>query len=141
MTHEELYEGLPKEKAEAWRNEAIDKWGPAVEQSERYLQSLGKEKFDQLKAGFAECWEKLANMSEQDPESPDVQAEIEKHYTYIRQLWGVTDSSDTRMKQYIGLGELYKADARYTTIHGVEHPGFGEFMSQAMQYFAEHNLQ
>ncbi len=42
MSYEELYEGFPKEKAEAWRNEAIEKWGDAVYQSEEYLKGLGK---------------------------------------------------------------------------------------------------
>ena len=43
LNHEELYEGLPKEKAEAWRNEAIEKWGKeTVENSETSLQKMSK---------------------------------------------------------------------------------------------------
>lgn len=141
MTPEELYEGFPREQAEAWRQEALDRWGPAVEDSERYLQSLGKEQFDALKEGFAACWKRLAGMHDRDPESPEVQAEVERHYGFIRQFWGVTDPSDIRKEQYIELGELYKADPRYTTIDGVEQPGLGEFMSQAMQSFARQHLE
>ena len=140
MSHEELYKGIPKEKAQAWRKEAKDKWGSAVDRSEEYLKSLGKQEFDELKAGFAQCWQTLVDMSDGDPESAEVQAEVEKHYHYIRRFWGTAGSPDDQAQQYVGLGELYKADSRYTTIEGKAYPKFGEFMSRAMRYFAKQNL-
>jgi len=109
MTYEELYEGFPKEKAEAYRNEAIDKWGDAVYQSEEHLKDLGKDKFQELQQNFAECWQKLAEMSDGDPESPEVQQEIDRHYHYILEFWGETESAENLQQRYVGLGELYKS--------------------------------
>src|SRR5687768_14923871 len=40
MTNNELYEGLPKEKAESWRQEAIEAYGAeAIERSEKSLRN------------------------------------------------------------------------------------------------------
>ncbi len=80
-------------------------------------------------------------MSDGDPESPEVQEEIDKHYHYIREFWGTAGSEENQAEQYVGLGELYKADCRYTTIDGKEHPGMGEFLSKAMKYYVAQNLK
>jgi len=84
---------------------------------------------------------RLAELRDRDPESPEVQAEVANHYRYIRRFWGTAGSPDNQKQQYVGLGELYEADSRYTTIDGVEQPGFGEFMSKAMRSFAGQHLE
>ena len=91
LSHEELYEGLPKEKAEAWRKEAEEKWGKdAVERSEMQLLTMPRENLAGLKASFADNWKKLASMSQGDPASPEVQEAVRLHYGYIRHFWGTT---------------------------------------------------
>lgn len=138
LKHEELYEGLPKEKAEAWRNEAIEKWGEdTVEQSETSLRKLSKEEFQKLKNNFATNIEKLASMQKEDPESEEVQTEIAKHYDFISTFWGCKPEPEA----YIGLGQLYVNDNRYTKVAGEPNSEFGEFMSRAMSYFVDANLK
>src|SRR5690606_28416220 len=62
MNYEELYDGLPKEQAAAWRKEALEKWPDQVKQSEKVLIGMSKEEFEVLKSGFKENFETLATL-------------------------------------------------------------------------------
>ncbi|MEM1135921.1 MAG: MerR family transcriptional regulator [Bacteroidota bacterium] len=137
LTPEELYEGMPKEKAEAYRNEAMGKWKNEVEKSENHLRNMSKSSLDQLKKDFDKLWRKLATMTKEDPSSQHVQKEIAQHYAFIRQFWGTVHDKDNQAEAYAGLGELYESDSRYTEIDGKARPDFGSFMSKAMKHFSE----
>lgn len=139
---EELYEGLPKEKAEAYRKEAIDKWGSdTVERSENHLRSMSKEELAKLKAEFTEIGQTLASMTHEDPTSEKVQKQIARHYACIRMFWGTTDSPDSQAEAYKGLGQLYVNDERYTMVDGKPNPEFALFLSKAMSHFADAGLK
>ena len=141
MTHEELYEGFPKEQAEAYRQEAAQKWGAdAVEKSENHLRGLGKEAFARLKAESQEIWNTLTGMAGQDPASEAVQEQVARHYAVIRQFWGTAGSPDSQAEAYRGLARLYVQDERYTTIDGQSNPAFAGFMHKAMSHFADNHL-
>lgn len=133
MNYEELYEGLPKEQAAAWRKEALAKWPDQVTHSEQVLVGMGKDEFEKLKNGFKENWETLASLCRQviDPISEPVQREIEKHYRYILQFWG---KPGDQVEAYKGLGELYMADPRYTEVGGA---AFGRFLKQAIDHYCK----
>jgi DNA-binding transcriptional MerR regulator len=142
MTHEELYEGFPREQAEAYRQEAAQKWGAAtVEKSEHYLRGLGKEGFARLKAESQEIWTTLIGMAGQDPTSEAVQRQVARHYAIIRQFWGTAGSADAQAEAYRGLGQLYVHDQRYTVVDDQPNPAFAEFMRQAISHFADNRLQ
>ena len=142
LKDEELYEGLPKEKAAAYRKEAEEKWGKdAVERSENYLRKMSKEELHTLKADFERNWKKLASMVHEDPASPKVQEEVALHYSMIRQFWGTASSPDPQAEAYKGLGELYISDERFTTIDGKANPEFASFMCKAMAHFVETRLK
>ncbi|MFC7522678.1 MerR family transcriptional regulator [Parapedobacter sp. GCM10030251] len=133
MNYEELYEGLPKEQATAWRKEALAKWPDQVTHSEQVLVGMGKDEFEKLKSGFKENWETLAYFCSQgiDPVSEPVQQEIDKHYHYILRFWG---KPGDQVEAYKGLGELYMADPRYTEVGGV---AFGRFLKQAIDHYCK----
>lgn len=133
----DLYEGLPKEQALAWRNEAKAKWPGQVEHAEKQLLTMDKASFQQLQEGFKSNWSRLAAMCHLDPAAAEVQAEIEQHYGYILQFWGKTGNQG---EAYKGLGDLLAADERYTRIDGVVNPLFGRFMQQAIHVYAAANL-
>ncbi|UZR99887.1 MerR family transcriptional regulator [Chondrinema litorale] len=141
LDHEELYEGLPKEKAAAYREEAIKKWGKQVEEVENQLRQLSKTELHKLKADFKAVNEKLASLTEEDPTSEIVQQHVALHYTFIRKFWGTMDSEDKQAKAYVGLGDLYVSDNRYTEINGEPNADFADFMSKAMKYFASTSLK
>ena len=140
--HEKLYEGLPKEKAEAWRREAIDKYGAeAVEKSENHLVNMGKEGFAKLKAEAEEVTKKLVTLMGEDPASAKVQEWVARHYAVIRQFWGTAGSPDLQAEAYKGLGQLYVSDERFTMTDGKPNPEFALFLSKAMAHFSDTRLR
>lgn len=138
LNYEELYEGLPKEQAEAWRKEAKERWPEQVEHAEHELMKLSKADFQALQDGFKANYEKLATMSHLDPTSRVVQAEIANHYRYILRFWG---KPKVEVEAYRGLGDRYADDPRYTQIAGESAEEFGLFLQRAIHHFAEAKLR
>jgi DNA-binding transcriptional MerR regulator len=142
MKHEELYAGLPKETAEAWRSEAIEKYGKeTIERSEKSLLKMTKEDFTRLGSESMRLLETLASMIHENPESSKVQDLIAQHYIVIRKLWGTHGSVEKQAEAYAGLGELYVADERYTMINGKPNVAFADFMKKAMKIYSDNNLR
>jgi DNA-binding transcriptional MerR regulator len=137
MTPEELYEGLPKETAEAYRAEATARWSAEVQRSEEALRAMGKADFGKLKDEMQTTWKALSGMTREDPTSDAVQKRIAQHYALTRAFWGTAGTPDKQAAQYKGLGRLFLDDARYTTIDGTAHPEFGSFLNEAMECFVE----
>ncbi len=132
LKHEELYDGLPKEHAEVYRNEAIEKWGKeTVEKSELQLRKMTRAELDQLKEDFMTLNRQLAAMKDRDPQSQDVQELVAQHYQFIARFWGSTPTAEA----YTGLGDLYVQDERYTMKDGAADPAFAEFLRKAMAHF------
>ena len=102
LTPEDSYAGLPKEKAEAYRKEAMKKWQEQVEESEKQLLKMIKSDLNSLKDTFAANLKKLVSVSNQDPTISAVQEEIARHYQLIRQFWGTADSPDKQAEAYTG---------------------------------------
>lgn len=134
MKDEELYAGLPQEKAEAWRKEAIGKYGEeAVLHSEKSLKSLGKDGFEQLKEESREIWNALAALMTSDPLSEQVQELITRHYKTIEQFWGRIPGAEG----YRGLAQLYLDDERFTMLDGKPNREFAVFLAKAMKHYAD----
>lgn len=139
---EELYEGLAKETAEAYRTEASKKYGKeVVERSEKALGKLTKEQFEALKVELKENASALFTLKDQDPTHMQVQKLIARHYEIIRIFWGTSGSSDKQAEAYKGLGQLYVNDERFTLIEGQSQPEYALFLSKAMAYFADNHLK
>lgn len=138
----ELYEGLSEEKANLYRNEAIDKYGQeTVEKSEKALLKLSKNEIKILKQEQQEIAEKLFAMKDKDYRSEIVQTQIALHYKNIRQFWGTDGSSEPQAEAYAGLGQLYVDDPRFTQIAGELQTTYALFLCKAMKYFAETRLK
>lgn len=135
---EELYEGFDKKQAQAYRKEAIEKYGKeTVLHSEQELMNLGKKGVEQLKTEFNATWQTLFELREEDPESIKVQALIAIHYELTRKFWGTDKNKDSQAEVYKGLGEMYGHDERFVTFEGKPYPDFATFMSKAMSYFVK----
>lgn len=134
LQDEELYEGLSKEQADAYRNEAIEKWGKeTVEKSEFQLKKMSKAELDILKTEFLEIGKQLGESVNEEPTSRKIQSLIAKHYECICKFWGTKPTAEA----YIGLGELYVSDNRYTLQNNISNEAFAPFMSKAMKFYAE----
>jgi DNA-binding transcriptional MerR regulator len=142
ISDEELYEGLSKEKAVAYRNEAIEKYGEdTVKKSENYLKKLTKEEFAKLGMESEDIRKKLFSLMQDGPTNAKVQEQIARHYQSIRAYWGTAGSADSQAEAYRGLGQLYVSDERFTLINNKPNPEFALFMSEAMSYFADKKLK
>lgn len=137
MTHEELYAGLPKEKAEQWQKEAKEKWPQQYAQSEKALLAMSKTDFHQLKDDFNSNLERLANLRNSNPKDSDVQKEIALHYSFIKKFWG---KSGNIGEAYKGLGQLYVDEPSYTQINGKPDKAFAIFMREAMKHYVNEKL-
>lgn len=141
MKPEELYEGLPKEQAAAYRAEAIEKYGnEAVQRSEQTLMNMSKEDVQQLGKEQVAITQALAALIEEDPASEQVQALIARHYANIQAFWGTAGTGDPTADAYRGLGELYVQDERFTLADGKPQPEFARFLRAAMNHFADTKL-
>ncbi|RNL88044.1 MerR family transcriptional regulator [Sinomicrobium pectinilyticum] len=138
MKPEDLYKGLPREQAEIWRKEAMEKWPGQVEHAEKQLLKMDKASFQALQDGFKANTQKLLQLSDRNPADVEVQSEIRKHYGYIMRFWG--SPKTTNAEAYKGLGDLYVQDERYTRVGGKPNPVFAEFLREAMHYFADTEL-
>jgi DNA-binding transcriptional MerR regulator len=137
MTTEELYEGLPKEFVTEYRDEAYKRWNEVVKHSEEAMRHISKADFANLKEEFKQNWHTLSTMTAQDPSSDAVQERILRHYTLTRKFWGTSSAHDKQAAQFIGLGQMYIEDPRFTVIDGTPRPEFAAFLCKAMAYFAE----
>jgi DNA-binding transcriptional MerR regulator len=142
LTNEELYAGFPREQGEAYRKEAIEKYGEqTILRSENKLRQLTKDEFKKLGEEQAAVAKKLRNLMHLPPEHNEVQEQVARHYSIIRVFWGTDGSSDTQAEAYKGLGSLYVADERFTAVDGKPDPEFAKFMNNAMCYFADTKLK
>jgi hypothetical protein len=68
------------------------------------------------------------------PESEAVQNLVRKHFEMVSVFWIPTRSS------YIGLGQMYKEYPDFKTFYVSYHPNLVDFLTKAMQVFAENEL-
>lgn len=141
LNPEDLYHGLKKGTAQQYREEAIKKYGrTSVEKSEHALIDLGKNGFRALVTKQKDNAQKLYSLRNLDPKDEEVQKEMEEHYQIIRQFWA-KDKADAQLAEaYIGLGQLYLSDERFTMIEDQPQPEYTRFLAEAMRYFANVKL-
>lgn len=135
-----LYQGIPKETADAWQKQAAATWKEEYQRSIEHLSASGRPQVEQLKQELVEVGQRLFSLRALPPSDAAVQDQIARHYFVIRGFWGTAGSKDLQAEAYAGLGQLYVADDRYLMQEGVAQPEFARFMSEAMAYFAKTQL-
>lgn len=65
-----------------------------------------------------------------DHAAPEVQAEIAQHHAWVSAFWTPSRSA------YIGLGQMYAEDARFTATYDRYAPGLAAFLRDAMAVWA-----
>lgn len=139
---DELYDGLSPEQSAAYRKEAVEAYGSeVVEKAEQHLKKLSKDELQLLVAKQKELAKQLALLKKEDPASAKVQQLVQEHYENTRKLWGTADAADKQADAYIGLGQLYLADERFTQVDGKSDAEFQEFISVAMAHYADQHLR
>jgi hypothetical protein len=119
-----------------YTEEAQQRWPDQYKESQQRLDKLSKEEqqalFNQGDQNYVEIAELFkAGLS---PEHDDVQAVIAKHYEWVSAFWTPNKVA------YIGLGEMYVSDERFTAYYDKIEPGLAVFMQNSMKIWATNNL-
>jgi len=117
-----------KEVAERWPEEYVAsnlKLTSMSKEDQQKLFNLGSENIKDVADAF---------LLQKPAESKEVQDLIKIHYNWVSVFWVPTKDA------YIGLGQMYVSDPRFTQNYDKHAPGCAEFMAKAMQIYAEQNL-
>jgi DNA-binding transcriptional MerR regulator len=132
---EELYDGIPREKMEAWRTEAMTKWGKeTIMEAEETLRSFSKEEMETLKTELNDITAQLTALMTGDPKSREVQECIARRYQIILRLTGGQIKTG-KLEYFRKLGELYVQDNRYTPVNGLPSMELALFIKEATDHY------
>ncbi|MGN6211100.1 MerR family transcriptional regulator [Parafilimonas sp.] len=132
---EELYEGIPQDKAEAWRAEAMTRWGrETILEAEENMRNLKREEMNSLKTELNDISEKLTALMHGEPGSSEVQQLIARRYQIILRFTG-GQIKQSKLEYLRGLGDLYVADNRYTPVNGMPSMELALFLKAATEIY------
>ncbi|MGE7774570.1 MerR family transcriptional regulator [Chitinophaga sp. NPDC101104] len=132
---EDLYDGIPNEKMEAYRAEAMAKWGKdTVLSAEETLRGFGKDEMKALQRELTRISDRLTELMSTDPKSAPVQECIARRFAIILKLSGGKIEMG-KLEYFRKLGELYVQDNRYTPVNGMPSMELAQFMKEAMDYY------
>ncbi|NEX91868.1 MerR family transcriptional regulator [Caulobacter sp. 17J65-9] len=142
MKDADLYKGFPPEKQARYEAEIVDRFGeaakPVVDHSRARWNAMSKTDFqgqmDELKAietGLADL-----QAAGRSPDHADVAPLLRRHHAWVAKSWPAPPTADA----YAGLADMYLGHpdfhARYETLH----PGFAQWLADAMHAFAVNEL-
>ena len=120
-----------------YEQEVTERWGrEAYEKSDRWWRSLSeadKKAFMQQQHDIAADFG-AAHLAGKTPDSDEVQAITHRQFEWL------SHTTDPRKGYFIGLGELYVADPRFTANYDRHGAGTAAFIRDAMKVYAERNL-
>jgi len=131
---EEMFDGFDHTQ---YKDEVIQRWGrDAYESSDRWWRSLSdaeKKGFQQQQLDIATDYGR-AHLAGKPVASDEVQAITQRHYEWL------TITSEVGKEHFIGLGEMYVNDPRFTTNYDKHGAGTAVFIRDAMKVYADRNL-
>lgn len=135
MSNKEKFEGFDFSH-NPYEQEARERWGDkAVNESNA---KIGKMTRDEQK-GFAEefdrIYKELAAIRHTSPESEEAQAGIKEWYNYLNRIGSYS------LDAFIGLGQMYVDDERFTKNIDKYGEGLAKFMCDTMAVFADQNRE
>lgn len=139
MKEQEFYEGFDRAKQKEYEQLLIDRFGEKVKQTfaecERNVKNWTKVDWDRSRKEFNAICGKLAKLMEKQYQasSKEVQEVIRQHYHFLKRFWTPTKESYPSHGRLIVETDLRKA-------YEVFHPQMPEFLSEAMDLFAEREL-
>lgn len=117
------------EEAEArWANEyraSVKRFGLLTDAEQAAAIDRGEEVRDRLAALFTEG---------KPADDQEIQALVKLHYEWVCIFW------TPNREQYIGLGEMYGQDPRFTEFYDKKANGLADFIGEAIRVWSEANL-
>jgi DNA-binding transcriptional MerR regulator len=134
MAAEELFEGFSNDPYAA---EARERWGATATEAQDRTAAWDPGTASGVKAqGDAVTARVAALMRAGEPvEAPAVQAAVAEHHAWVTNFW------TPNREAYIGLGELYVDDERFTATIDRDTPGLAVYLCAAIRVYAEANLE
>jgi len=133
MDIKEYYQGFSEEQIEEYRREVKQRWGEkTLEDSEKSVLSMGKEKFAVLQAAGDTIFQAIAVNMAKGYDSPEVQAQVSKWRKWLENFHHYSDEA------VLGLGRAYSEDARFAKFYRKYHKNMPGFFTKAIEYYCEH---
>ena len=134
MSDEELYGGLSKEEAQAYAEEARQRWDPKlVDETNVKVKKWSKEKWAAVNKELDGILLQLASLMGTPVRDKRVQALVARHHAYLNNFYEV------KPNMYRGLGKLYIEDPRFTAYFEKYRAGLAAYLSEAIEYYCEEN--
>ncbi len=134
MNYEEMYKGFGKEKAEALKKEASEKWGAdVIADSEKKILAMDKTEWNALLQKGEDINKALTKIIALPAGDKKVQALIKEHYAMMGRFFNVT------IAIYRNLGTMYVEDERFKANYDKHHPDLAEFLKDAIHVFCDNN--
>ncbi|RTL66845.1 MAG: MerR family transcriptional regulator [Pseudonocardiaceae bacterium] len=133
MAAEELFEGFGNDPYAA---EARERWGDTAADSQRRVAGWDADRQKAVMAEGADVNARVAALMQAGTPVDDaaVQAAVADHHAWVRHFW------EPNREAYIGLGELYVDDPRFTASIDETAPGLAVYLRDAMRVYAEREL-
>ncbi len=119
-----------------YAEEAAQRWPEEYVASNLKFKSMSKEDQQKLFKVGSNNIKDIADvyMLQKTADSKEVQDLVKIHYNWVSVFWV------PKKDAYIGLGQMYVSDPRFTQNYDKYAPGCAQFMAEAMQIYAEQNL-
>lgn len=130
LSDDELYEGFPREKVEAWKKEAWQRWGETYAESNRRVRSWSKEKLTAVKAEGERITGALGAAMDRGPDDPHVQSLVAVFYVDLRHY------DEPTPEVFAGLGRMYVDHPDFRARFDGIRPGLAAFLRDAMARYA-----
>jgi len=132
MDYNEMYKGFSKEQAEAWQQEAAERWGTeTIADANKKAMAMNKGEWEALQQKGEDINKELAMAMELPAADPKVQKLIKQHYEMIGKYF------DLNPKVYGCLGDMYVSDERFTAYYDKYRKGLATFLRDAIHVFCE----
>ncbi|WP_298457998.1 MerR family transcriptional regulator [uncultured Cellulomonas sp.] len=134
MAPKDLYAGFDNSQYDA---EARERWGDgAVDRSHAAWTGMGQDGQEAFAAETAAISAELATLMHAGTEVTDagVQSVVARHHAQIATFWTPDRAA------YVGLGQMYVDDERFTATYDAYAPGLAPYLRDAMVVFAQRHL-
>ena len=139
MKEKEMFSGFSKEQQAEYERQIIERFGDQgkahIEESKQNAKKWSKADEENFKKEFVDICKELTRLLEKNCKvsTKEVQSVIRRHYLWLKKFWTPTKGSYAGHGQFIADSDLRKAYEAY-------HPRLPEFIAEAIQVFANKEL-
>lgn len=133
MQIKEYYQGFSDEQIEKYRREARERWGEkTLEESEKRVIKMGKEKFAAIQAEGNIIFKTISNNMAKGFDSTEVQEQVAEWRQWLENFSHYSEES------VLGLGRVYSQDMEFARFFRKIHKDLPEFLTKAIEYYCSH---